>query len=261
MSVADQLATEMRPSRPDPIEIASDAPWRWLSSAAAIYRANWLLCTGYGLLFVVFGYILLLAMRSLHLAAAFPVAVGGFALVGPLMACGLYAVARASSEGRKASAGEILRPAAASPVQLAYLAVGLLVALFIWIIAALAIYVAVLGDKSLSASAFLSYVLSTPTGLSMLAVGTLVGGVIATAIFCVSVFSFPMLMDQDTDFATAVGRSVTAVMANPKPMILWAWIIALCLVVGAATLLIGFVFLFPLLGLATWVGYRDTFRR
>jgi uncharacterized membrane protein len=39
-------------------------------------------------------------------------------------------------------------------------------------------------------------------------------------------------------------------------MLLWAWLIAVMIAVALATLLIGLVVVFPLIGHATWHAYR-----
>jgi uncharacterized membrane protein len=55
--------------------------------------------------------------------------------------------------------------------------------------------------------------------------------------------------------------SVKAVGANPVPMALWAAIIvALIVVIGFATLMIGMIVVVPALGHATWHAYRDLVR-
>ena len=40
-------------------------------------------------------------------------------------------------------------------------------------------------------------------------------------------------------------------------MMIWGWIIAFLTAFGIATLFVGLVFVFPLLGHATWHAYRD----
>jgi uncharacterized membrane protein len=44
---------------------------------------------------------------------------------------------------------------------------------------------------------------------------------------------------------------------NPKPMALWATLIAAFIAVGLATLSLGLIVIFPLIGHATWHAYRD----
>jgi uncharacterized membrane protein len=65
-----------------------------------------------------------------------------------------------------------------------------------------------------------------------------------------------MLMARDTDVLTAIITSWRAVLENPKPMLLWGWLIALLTGFGLATLFVGLIVTFPLVGHATWHAYR-----
>jgi uncharacterized membrane protein len=72
------------------------------------------------------------------------------------------------------------------------------------------------------------------------------------------VVSAPMLLDRDTDLATAVWTSVRVVGANPVAMALWATIIMVATALSMATAMLGFVVAIPVIGHATWHAYRDT---
>ena len=52
-------------------------------------------------------------------------------------------------------------------------------------------------------------------------------------------------------------RRLAAVVLNPKPMALWAGLIAAFMILGIATLYVGLIIAFPLIGHATWHAYRD----
>jgi uncharacterized membrane protein len=64
-------------------------------------------------------------------------------------------------------------------------------------------------------------------------------------------------MDRRLDAMTAMAKSFEAVIRNPKPMGLWAALIAGFIALGMATIGLGLVVAFPLLGHATWHAYRD----
>ena len=240
-------------------ELTPTAPWIWLARGWADYQRAPVLCAGYGLLFVAIGYAIFLGLGALGLMAAIPVAIGAFALLGPLAATGLYALAREFERGEKPGWRDMVFVRAASPMQVAYLGVFLMIGLFIWTLCALTLLVIFAVRADIPAGEFMDFAIGTTRGLSLLTIGTLVGGVIAFAIYAVSAFSIPMLIDRQTNFATAMAASVNTVKEQPKPMLLWAWIIAGSVAVGAVTLLFAFVILFPLIGLATWHGYRDAF--
>jgi uncharacterized membrane protein len=67
-----------------------------------------------------------------------------------------------------------------------------------------------------------------------------------------------MILDRDADAATAIITSLNAVWQNKAALLLWAAIILALTAIGFATALIGFVIIVPLLGYATWHGYRET---
>ena len=91
-----------------------------------------------------------------------------------------------------------------------------------------------------------------------LAIGSAVGSVFALVTFAFSAFSLPMICDRDADAITAVVTSVNAVLRNKRAMAVWIVLIVALTAIGFATALLGLVVTIPLLGYATWHGYRDT---
>ena len=59
-------------------------------------------------------------------------------------------------------------------------------------------------------------------GLLFLAIGNAVGAALSLILFSLTVVSFPLLLDRDVDFVTAMITSVRAVVTSPLPMIGWA---------------------------------------
>ena len=104
---------------------------------------------------------------------------------------------------------------------------------------------------------FGSLALGTTQGLTMRVVGTAIGAAVALVAFSISVIAVPILMRHDVDVLTAIGLSVSLVLRNPGPMLLWAWLIAILCAMGLATLFVGLVIVFPLVGHATWHAYRS----
>ena len=98
--------------------------------------------------------------------------------------------------------------------------------------------------------------LTTQKGIAFILASNVVGACIALFVFAITVVSVPLLLDRDVDFVTAMLTSVRCVKRNPGPMLLWAFLIAALLVVGAATALAGLVVILPLLGHASWHVYR-----
>jgi uncharacterized membrane protein len=89
-------------------------------------------------------------------------------------------------------------------------------------------------------------------GCFCLAIGNLDGAALSLVLFSLTVVSFPLLLDRDVDFVTAMVTSVRAVVASPLPMIGWAAIIVLLLIVSAIPYFLGLIVTLPVLGHATW---------
>jgi uncharacterized membrane protein len=77
-------------------------------------------------------------------------------------------------------------------------------------------------------------------------------------VFSASAFSLPMMLDRKADTVTTVLTSVNAVLRNKGPMAVWAAIIVTSLAISFATAFLGLAVLMPVIGYATWHGYRDT---
>lgn len=247
------------PPWPKPNLVADDAPWAWLSAGWQDFKQDPVLSLGYGLVFVAAGYAMSIGLWRLGLSAFIPVAVGAFALVGPMMAMGLYELSRRREAGEPLEITKIVFVNAASPMQIAYVGFLIMFGLFVWARIAMLLYALFVSGTYLPLADFTTFALGTPQGLAMLGIGTVIGGMIAFVLFALTAFSIPMLMDRDTDFFTAIASSLDALKTNTKAVFLWAWIIGFSIVIGAATGLLAFLVLFPLLGHATWHAYRNMF--
>lgn len=103
---------------------------------------------------------------------------------------------------------------------------------------------------------FMTVVLTTNEGLLFLVIGNLDGAALSLVLFSLTVVSFPLLLDRDVDFVTAMITSVRAVVASPGPMIGWAAIITVLLIISALPYFLGLLVTVPVLGHATWHLYR-----
>jgi uncharacterized membrane protein len=103
---------------------------------------------------------------------------------------------------------------------------------------------------------FLRQVFTTEAGRELMIFGNAIGFVFALVAFCLTVISFPMLLDRDVGAATAIMTSVRAVAVNPVVMAAWGLIVAVLLFLGSLPAFIGLAVVMPVLGHATWHLYR-----
>ncbi|MFC1695296.1 DUF2189 domain-containing protein [Pseudomonadota bacterium] len=223
------------------------APLKWLSSGWADFRATPGLSLAWGgFCWFLSTIVTLVAWKTggwVMLASV----ISGFVFVAPLLAFGMYSVSRQLCLGKKPSLAWTLKAARKPFTNSLVFILVLLIIFLLWARAGTMVHIFFPSDGQVKFEDLALY----------LGVGSAVGSIFASICFAASVFSLPFIANRDADVITAVVSSINAVLRNRWTMLFWAFLIVIFTAVGFATLMLGFILIIPLLGYATWHGYRD----
>lgn len=238
-------------------DVSSDRPWVWLSAAWRDMMSTPFISFGYGVLAVASSFMLLagLAMMNMHYLIL-PLA-GGFLLLGPIFAVGLYEASRLRDHGRSVTLWAVLHAYQRNAAQLSIIGMALLVAFLAWVRLAFLLFMLFFSEDPPALDMLVDKIFFSSISPIFLTVGVIVGGMAAAAVFAVSVVAIPMLLDRQTDAFTAMATSIKACRDNPRTMTVWAGLIALFIAAGISTGFLGLLITFPLVGHASWHAYRD----
>jgi uncharacterized membrane protein len=253
--VTDRDRTLNSEARPIPIY----APFVWLRNGWRDVRRHWGASLGYGALILALGWTLLIfcGTHPYYIAAA----ISGFLLVGPLMSAGFCEMSRRYSRGQSASFDDSLEGFARNAPALMKFGVILAICAAGWFLISALLLSTVFHVAAPDMSETLYRGFLDSTNRSQVLAYICVGGMLATAVFTVSVVSIPMMVDQGASVGQAMRASVHAVLRNIPAMILWSGLILVMTIIGYAPLLAGMLIIAPLLGHATWYAYTDMIAR
>jgi len=211
----------------------------------------------FGMLYAAGGWtVVLLATVSGYYFLAYPLA-AGFALIAPFVCAGLYEVSRRLEAAESVSWNDVFGAIRGGGKRdLGWMALVTTFTFFIWIDIAIFLYAMFFGMKAPGPWALIVQIATTQNGLLFFVVGNFIGAIIAFFVFSITVVSFPMLLDRDVHFVTAMITSVRVVKRNLTRMIMWALMIGLMVAFSLLSGLLALVLVLPLLGHATWHMYR-----
>ena len=232
--------------------------WRDMARSGWISFAHGLAITAFG------GAILAVAHHRFWLLAG---ALSGFLVVAPVLATSLYALSRALEQRQEANLGVVLKTwlnwqnshfnkwgndywcMVQFGALLALAATG-------WVITSAA-FITLLAPMPVETPMdFMRHVELANNGW-LFELWLALGSLLAAPIFASSVIAMPLLLDRRASLRVAVLTSWQVVVANPLPMAFWAALILGFTLLGLGSLLLGLIFVMPMLGHASWHAYRD----
>lgn len=170
----------------------------------------------------------------------------GYVFIAPLFCFALYSVSRQICLGNKPTLRQTLKAARKPFANSLIFCIVLLVIFLLWARAGTMVHIFFPSEGEVELRDLMTY----------LGVGSAVGSIFASITFATSVFSLPFIANRDVDVITAVVSSINAVLRNRWTMLAWAAVVVAFTAIGFLTAMLAFIIIIPLLGYATWHGYR-----
>lgn len=244
----DDAEEDIRPFVAPCHRLTPDAPWRWLKLGFEDYRRAPTISILYGFFFVLASWIITYWALKVGSFTMVIVLFAGFVFLGPALAMGLYSVGCQLDQQLTPRLGYCLRQGGKRFGNQMIFAFVLLIVFLVWARAASMVHIFIPVESASGMASLVSFV----------AIGTVIGSIFALVIFCAGAFSLPMIMDRDVDAITAMLTSFHAVLANKPVMLVWGLIILGAILTGFLTGFAAFLVTLPVIGYASWRGYRET---
>ncbi len=254
------MTTSVSVGRPEPLHVeirhvTMGQPLEWLSLGWYDVKAIGMPGLAHGALIAILGAVLLmLGSTHFYLLAA---AVTGYLLVGPVMTTGICELARRRDAREKLGFDESLQALRRNPEGLLNFAGVLALIGLAWFVFSAIVLDTAFGASVPSLSVALWGGATGSLGTAQVLGYIACGAVLAAFVFSVSVVAVPLMIDRRASATDAIRASMRATFANLPAMLVWSSLIVAVTAIGFGTLLIGMVWVAPLLGFATWHAYRD----
>lgn len=228
--------------------LPASAPWQWVIRGWHDLKAAPFQTLSYGLVIAFLGVVVTAIAWRFGTSWMLLLLLPSFVFAAPVLAMGLYAISSQLEHGEDPTIRRCIISERGRIGDAMIYSLVLLVVFLLWMRAGTALQA--LHPRSVHPSLQEMAV--------FLGIGSAVGAVFALLAFAISAFSLPMLLDRRADGVTAAITSINAVRQNKPAMLVWIGLILLAVLIGFATAFIGLIVTMPLIGLATWHGYRDT---
>ena len=234
----------------------------WLAFGIKTFKTIPIQATIFGSIFALLGFLITTSITSQpQLVFAFW---SGFLLIAPLFATVLYKMAALVSKNGAPSFKScgLLFFNNVSNVFFMSLIMGLIMVAWIRISSLVFVVYTMNVSSGLSAAvnfSNLSFWFGTVEGFGLFLSLTLTSLIFFSLTFVLSAWSLPMLSERKVSFSTALVSSFIACKKNFAPMFLWSLSILCLSLFGMLTYFVSFIIVFPILGFATWHGYKELF--
>ncbi len=224
------------------------APMRWLRKGWEDFKRAPVHSLTYGFVMMLFSILISALAYKVGSFTMVIVMMAGFIFIGPALAMGLYSISCQLEKAGRVRFFQCIRQGRKRLGNQMILAFALLIVFLVWARAASMVHIFVPATTDGSLGSLILFLL----------VGSAVGSLFALVIFCSTVFAIPMIMDRDVDAVTAMLTSFNAVLRNKPAMFVWAMAIVIGMLFGFMTFYLGLMVILPIIGHATWHGYRET---
>ncbi len=231
-------------------------PFVWLSEGWDDLLHHRMASLAYGFLVALLGTLIIAYERHPFFLAA---VTSGFLLVGPIMTAGLCELSRCQDHGEETDFQSSLQAISRNRSNLAGFAILLLALALLWfVVSGTLLYLMLGSDIAPSVASTVWGDVLTQLNQTQLLAYLAVGGSLSAVVFAISAVTVPVIIERHVDARTAIRMSLRVTLRDWPAMLVWATLIVLLVLVGFATKMLGLVFIFPLLGHATWYAYRET---